>query len=183
MRRHDPGAILWTSALAILLVLAAAPARADDMFLQIGDVVGEATVAGYQSWIGIESWSWGATNASTIVSGTGFTAGKVAVSGLTLMKLADSATPRLMDAVARGARFPKAAVAVRRSNDGWEYLRIRLEDVMVSSDQLSAGGERPAESVALTFARYVLDYKPGPGKPTISYGWDVAKNAPYSPAP
>ena len=182
MLRVSPRATLGTSAFVILFALATAPARADDMFLQLGDVVGDATAAGYQSWISIASWSWGATNSTTVAAGTGYAAGKAAVSALTLMKSADSGTPRLVDAVVMGVHFPKAALAVRRSSDGWEYLRIRLEDVLVSSDQLSAGGERPEESVALTFARYVIDYKPGPGKPTVSYGFDVAKNAPFKPA-
>ena len=183
MLRRRPGTILGTSAFAILLVLAAVPARADDMSLQLGDVAGDVTAAGYLNWINIASWSWGASNATTVAAGTGYATGKVALSALTLMKSADSGTPRLVDAVVKATHFPKAALAVRRSSDGWEYLRIRLEDVVVTSDQLTAGGERPEESVALTFARYVLDYKPGPGKPTISYGWDVAKNAPFNPAP
>jgi len=183
MPRRRPGTILGTSTFAILLLLSAVPARADDMYLQLGDVAGDVTAAPYQNWINIASWSWGATNSTTVAAGTGYSAGKAAVSALTLMKSADSGTPRLVDAVVRGAHFPKAALAVRRSSDGWEYLRIRLEDVLVTSDQLSAAGERPEESVAVTFARYVLDYKPGPGKPTVSYGWDVAKNAPFNPAP
>ena len=183
MLRRRPGTILGTSAFAILLVLAAVPARADDMYLQLGDIAGDVTAAPYQNWISIASWSWGATNSTSVATGTGYSAGKAAVSALTLMKSVDSGTPRLVDAVVKGTHFPKAALAVRRSSDGWEYLRIRLEDVLVSSDQLSAGGERPEESVAVTFIRYVLDYKPGPGKPTISYGWDLAKNAPFVPAP
>ena len=183
MLQRRPGTILGTSAFAILLVLAAVPARADEMYLQLGDVAGDVTTAAYLNWINVASWSWGATNATTVAAGTGYATGKAALSALTLMKSADSGTPRLVDAVVKGTHFPKAALAVRRSSDGWEYLRIRLEDVVVTSDQLTAGGERPEESVALTFARYVLDYKPGPGKPTISFGWDVAKNAPFNPAP
>ena len=183
MGRRSPGIILGTFALAILFGLATAPARADDMFLQLGDVVGDATKVGYEKWIDVASWSWGATNPTTVGAGTGISAGKVSVSDLSLMKFADSATPRMMDAVAKGAHFPKAALAVRRSSDGFEYLRIRLEDVMVSSDQLSAGGERPSESVALSFARYVLDYTPGPGKKTVSFGWDVVRSVAFSPAP
>jgi type VI secretion system secreted protein Hcp len=183
MLRRSLGATLWTSAFVFAAALVVAPARADDMYLQLGDVAGDVTAAPYQNWINIASWSWGATNSTTVAAGTGYSAGKAAVSALTLMKSADSGTPRLVDALVRGAHFPKAALAVRRSSDGWEYLRIRLEDVLVTSDQLSAGGERPEESVAVTFARYVLDYKPGPGKPTVSYGWDVGKNAPFNPAP
>ena len=176
MLRVSPRAILGTSAFMILLVLAAAPARADDMFLQLGDVVGDATAKGYENWIEILSWSWGASNPTTVGAGTGLSAGKVSVSDLSLMKVADSATPRLMDAVATGGHFPKAALAIRRSSDGFEYMRVRLEDVMVSSEQLSAGGERPTESISLSFARYVVDYTPGPGKKTVSFGWDIGKN-------
>jgi type VI secretion system secreted protein Hcp len=183
MGRRNPGIILGTSAFAILLGLATAPARADDMFLQLGDVVGDATKVGYEKWIEVLSWSWGASNPTTVGAGTGLSAGKVSVSDLSLMKVADSATPRLIDAVAKGVHFPKAALAIRRSSDGFEYMRVRLEEVLVSSDQLSAGGERPTESVSLSFARYVVDYTPGPGQKAVSFGWDVARNVPFSPAP
>jgi type VI secretion system secreted protein Hcp len=176
-RKTGPG--LWISALVIALVLCAAPAGADDMFLQVGDIRGEATAKGYESWIEVLSWSWGASNPTTVGAGTGLSAGKVTVSDLSLMKVADSATPRLIDAVAKGVHFPKAALAIRRSSDGFEYMRVRLEEVMVSSDQLSAGGERPTESVSLSFARYVVDYTPGPGKKTVSFGWDVGRNVAF----
>jgi type VI secretion system secreted protein Hcp len=181
MLRRNPGLVL--SMLVIALALAAPAARADDMFLQLGDVVGDATAGGYEKWIAVLSWSWGASNPTTVGPRTGLSAGKVSVSDLSLMKVADSATPRLIDAVANGVHFPKAALAVRRSSDGFEYMRVRLEEVKVSSDQLSAGGERPTESVSLSFARYVVDYTPGPGKKTVSFGWDIPKNAPFSPAP
>jgi type VI secretion system secreted protein Hcp len=184
MLRRKLGAIFWTSAFVIALGLAAAPARADDMFLQLGDIQGEATARGYEKWIDIVSWSWGVSNPTTIGSGTGgLSAGRVTVSDLNLMKFADSATPRLLDGAAQGTHFPKATFSVRRSSDGFEYLRIRLEDVLVSSDQLSAGGDRPAESVSLSFARVVLDYTPNPGKNRVSFGWDVASNVAFSPAP
>ena len=109
MPRRRPGTILGTSTFAILLVLSAVPAHADDMFLQLGDVAGDVTAAPYQNWINIASWSWGATNSTTVAAGTGYSAGKAAVSALTLMKSADSGTPRLVDAVVRGAHFPQGS--------------------------------------------------------------------------
>lgn len=184
MLRRNLGPILWTSALVAVLGLSSAAARADDMFLQLGDVAGEATAGGYEKWIDVVSWSWGVSNPATFATaGTGLSAGRATLSDLNLMKFADSATPRLLVGAAQGTHFPKAALAVRRSSDGWEYLRIRLEDVMVSSEQLSAGGDRPAESVGLSFARFVLDYTPSPGKKTVSFGWDVARNVSFTPPP
>ena len=183
MLRRNLGPILWTSALVTVLGLAAAPARADDMFLQLGDIQGESTARGYERWIDVVSWSWGVTNPTTVGAGTGLSAGRATLSDLTLMKFADSATPKLIDGSTKGTHFPKATLAVRRASDGWEYLRIRLEEVMVSSDQLSAGGDRPAESVGLSFARFVLDYTPSPGKKTVSFGWDVARNVSFTPPP
>lgn len=184
MLRRNPGAILGTSVFAILLGLAATAARADDMYLQIGDIRGEATAKGYESWIEVLSWSWGVSNPTTVAAGTGgLSAGRATLSDLNLMKFADSATPRLISASTQGTHFPKATLAVRRSSDGFEYLRIRLEDVMISSDQLSAGGERPAESVSLSFARVVLEYTPSPGKDRVSFGWDAVKVSPFSLPP
>ena len=189
MRRPNPGVILGTSAFVILFALATAPARADDMFLQLGDVAGDATAKGYENWIEILSWSWGASNPTTLGAGTtGISAGKVSVSDLSLMKAADSATARLMEAVATGGHFPKAALAIRRSSDGFEYMRVRLEEVMVSSEQLSAGGERPSESVSLSFARYVVDYTPGRPRSTAEPSGVRARaasilNAPTSASP
>ena len=150
------------------------------MFLQLGDIQGEATAKGYEKWIDIVSWSWGVANPTTVGAGTGLSAGKATVSDVNLMKFTDSATPRLLDGAAQGTHFPKATLAIRRSSDGWEYLSIRLEEVMVSSDQLSAGGDRPAESVSLSFARMVLDYTPSPGKDRVTFGWDAVKVAPFS---
>ena len=183
MLRRNPGPSLWTSAFVIALALAAAPARADDMYLQLGDIQGESTARGYERWIEVVSWSWGVANPATVGAGTGLSAGRATLSDLTLMKFADSATPRLLDGSTRGTHFPKAALAVRRSSDGFEYLRIRLEDVLVSSDQLSAGGDRPAESVGLSFVRFVLDYTPNPGKDRVSFGWDAAQNVAFNPPP
>jgi type VI secretion system secreted protein Hcp len=186
MLRRNLGLILWTSALVTVLGLAAAPARADDMFLQLGDIQGESTARGHEKWIDIVSWSWGVTNPTTVGAGNiGLTAGRANVAELNLMKFADSATPRLLDAACKGTHFPAATLAVRRSSDGLEYLKIRIEEISVTSVQLSTGGERPAESVGLSFARVVVDYIPTLGKPRITYGWDVTGVAPFSlpPAP
>ncbi len=51
----------------------------------------------------------------------------------------------------------------------------------MSSLQLSAGGERPSESVAISFGRVGIEYRPGPGKTRVASGWDVTKNVAFTP--
>lgn len=191
MLRSNLGRILRTSAgtllLGGLLGLAAPPAGADSMYLKIEGVPaveGEATAKGYEKHIEVLSWSWGLTNATGNVPRTGgLGAGRVAMSELTIMKTADASTPRLISLASQGKRSPKAILTVVRSSDGFPYLKITLEDVLVSSLQLSAGGERPTESVAFSFAKVGIEYWPGPGQTRVFSGWDVAKNVAFTPAP
>ena len=186
MRRSTVGRSLRTSApvllLASLYVLAPAPARGDSMYLKLDGIEGQVTAAGYVNQIEVQAWSWGVANPATIAS-AGWTVGKITMSHLTLTKSADSSTPRLIEYASAGRHIPKAVLSVIRSTDGFVYLKVTLEDLLVSSLELSAGGERPSESVALSFAKVGIEYWAGPGKPRIASGWDVAKNMPFMPAP
>jgi type VI secretion system secreted protein Hcp len=170
--------------LAVLFVLAPSPARGDSMFLKIDGIDGQATAAGYVNQIQLLSWSWGVSNPVTVGSGTGgLTAGKVSMAEFAIMKSADSSTPRLLEYANSAKHAPKAVLSMIRSTDGFVYLKITLEDVMVSSLQLSAADERPSESVSLSFAKVGIEYWAGPGKPRVASGWDVVKNMPFTPGP
>ena len=61
-------------------------------FLQINSptVAGEATQTNFTGWIEIYSFSWGASNPTTVSSGqAGLSAGKVSISSFNVMKNAD----------------------------------------------------------------------------------------------
>jgi type VI secretion system secreted protein Hcp len=152
---------------------------ADSVFLKLGEIKGEATAAGHEGEIEILSWSWGAANPATIgTTSGGLSAGKVAITDLTLMKLLDSATPKLFEFVARGTRTSKAVLIARKEGDRpFDYLRITLEDVLVSSLQLSAASERPSESVSLSFGKVTVEYRPqlptGAAGSWIPASWDL----------
>lgn len=169
---------------ACVLVLAvAAAARADSVFLKLTDIKGESTAVGHEGEIDILSWSWGASNPATIGTRGGLSAGRVAITDLTLMKFLDSATPKLFELVTRGTHTPKAELIVRKEGDArFDYLRITLEDVRVSSLQLSAATDRPSESVSLSFGKVTVEYRPqsptGSGLTWIPASWDLTKVAP-----
>jgi type VI secretion system secreted protein Hcp len=152
---------------------------ADSVFLKLGDIKGESTAVGHEGEIEILSWSWGASNPATIgTTSGGLSAGRVAIADLSLMKLLDSATPKLFELVTRGAHTPKAVLIVRKEGDRpFDYLRITLEDVLVSSLQLSAATDRPSESVSLSFGKVTVEYRPqlptGAAGSWVPASWDL----------
>jgi type VI secretion system secreted protein Hcp len=85
----------------------------------------------------------------------------------------DRSTPKLFELVTRGTRAPRAILTVRKEGaDPFDYFRITLEDVLVSSLQLSAATDRPSESLSLSFGKVTVEYRPssrqarpGPGHP------------------
>ena len=80
------------------------------MYLKIDGlpaIEGEATAKGYERQIEVLSWGWGLANPVTVGSGIGLTAGKVSMSELTIMKNADSATPRLIEQGSSGKHAPR----------------------------------------------------------------------------
>jgi type VI secretion system secreted protein Hcp len=179
MRRFAQlGLVISLFALAI-----SAPVRGDSVLLKLGDIKGESTSAHHEGEIEVLSWSWGATNPATVKTGSGLSAGRVAITELTLMKVIDSATPKLFELVTRGTHVPRAVLTVRKeSAESFEYVRITLDDVMVSSLQLSAATERPSESVSLSFGKVTVEYRPqsatGAGSTWIPASWDLTKGAP-----
>ena len=74
-------------------------------FLQITTppVAGEATQANYAGQIEIYSFSFGASNPTTVSSGqAGLSAGKVSISSFNVMKKADKSSPPLFAACSAG---------------------------------------------------------------------------------
>jgi type VI secretion system secreted protein Hcp len=169
---------------SVLVVLGTTAVLADSVLLKLGDIKGESTAARHQGEIEILSWSWGASNPTTVGAGAGgLSAGRVAITDLTLMKVLDSASPKLFELVTRGSHVPKAILTVRKDGgEQFEYLRITLDDVMVSSLQFSGASERPSESVGLSFSRVAVEYRPqlpnGAPGPWIPASWDLTRVAP-----
>jgi type VI secretion system secreted protein Hcp len=186
MLRRGLGRILLASVPVLVL---AGNAAGDQVFLQLEGIEGEATAERYSKQIEIVSWSWGVSNPTTAraTRGGGAASGRASVGELQLMKATDAATPKLFQNAASGKHIPKGVLIVLRGNDagGFPYLRITLEDVVVTALQLSAGGDRPTESVSLGFTRVVIEYRTtdASGKPSswISAGWDLATNGSYTP--
>lgn len=118
------------------------------------------------------SWSFGATTpTSTIGSGGGGgVGGKTTFSDLVVTKRTDSCTPLLFAAVAEGKHIYKVTI-VQQDNNKDDVFSVALEDVVISSYQLSGeiSQEVPSEQIAFSFAKILItDTITG-----TKFGWDL----------
>ncbi|HWB13097.1 MAG TPA: type VI secretion system tube protein Hcp [Pirellulales bacterium] len=160
-----------------------------DSYMKISspDVNGESTASGYEKWIEIYSFSWGASNPTTVGPGSsGLSAGRASVSSFNIMKKTETSSTNLFAACCAGQHYKKAEVELRKATgtDGGQktFLKYTFEDVMVESIQWSGstgGDDSPTESVSLAFAKVTIDYSKQDDSGTMSKvgsaSWDVTK--------
>jgi type VI secretion system secreted protein Hcp len=130
------------------------------------DVNGEATAKEMEKYIEIYSFSWGASNPTTVGPGSsGLSAGRAAVSSFNVMKKSETSSANLFAACCGGQHYKKADVYLRKATgvDGGQktFLKYSFEDVMVESIQWSGssgGDDTPTESVSMAFAKVTIEY-------------------------
>jgi type VI secretion system secreted protein Hcp len=154
-----------------------------DMFLKIGDIVGESKDKTHKDEIDVLAWSWGASNSGSFHTGGGGGAGKVNVQDLSFTKFIDLATTELFLATCNGKHFPEATLIVRKAGETpLEYFTVVMNDVLITSYSTggSGGEDRLTENVTLNFAKVKLTYKEQAAKgaqakaPSVS--WNIQEN-------
>lgn len=156
-----------------------------EMFLEIEGVEGESQVTGFENKIDIFSFSWGASNPSSVATGSGSGAGKVSISSMNIQKSVDKASAKLFLACCQGKHFTKGKMTVREAGGDTpvEYLVMDFTQVFV--DSLSwggaSGGDKPSESLSFSFASIKMTYQEqqskGSGQKSGEAGWDLQKSA------
>ena len=111
----------------------------------------------------ISSWSWGVSNTASAGSGGGGGAGKATFGDLTITKVIDKASPKLVLICASGQHIPKVILNVQRPGGSTlPYLEITLTDALITSVQHSGiGGDannQPTERVTFDYRRVQLKY-------------------------
>jgi type VI secretion system secreted protein Hcp len=155
-----------------------------DFFLQLDPIKGESTDAKHKEQIDVLSWSWGLSQSGSFHSGTGGGAGKVSVQDLSFTHYIDKAHPDLIQACTTGQHINKGTLTIRKAGgkDALEYLKITLEDVLVSSVHTGghSGDERIMENVSLNFRKFKVEYTPQTDKGAAGtagqFSWDIAAN-------
>ena len=131
--------------------------------LDIKGIKGESAASKHKEQIEVMSWSWGASNPTTIV-GEGMSAGKVSMSDLSFTKRVDKSSPKLLGLCVTGNHADEATLYCSKQTGGKtpeDFLTIKLKEVFVSSFQVggSSGEDVGTESISITYASIDYDYK------------------------
>jgi type VI secretion system secreted protein Hcp len=133
-----------------------------DAFLKIEGIKGESADTDHKEWILIESFSWGMTQTGATSGGGGGGAGKVSVHDISITKSVDKSSPLLMLQCCTGQHIPEALLSYTKETPRGpvEYLKIKLNDILVSGYKFHGGGNdaMPVDSLSLNFTKIEMTY-------------------------
>ena len=134
-----------------------------EYFLKLDGIKGESLSAKHKDEIEVHSWSWGASNATSI-HGSGLSAGKVSISDLSLAKPVDKSSAKLLELCCTGKHIASGVLTCSKSTgdkNPADYLTIKFETIHIASVSGggSSGDEVGSESVSFAFAKFEYDYK------------------------
>ncbi len=157
---------------------------AQDIFLKLAGINGEAQDANHKDEIEVLRWAWQATQTSSMHSGSGGGAGKACVNELDFEHYVDRASPNLMKYCLTGKHINEAVLVVRKAGGNpLEYLKLTMSDVIVTGvspwgNNSDENGMR--ESVNLSFSRvkqeYVVQNPQGGSGGAVTASYDIKGN-------
>lgn len=154
------------------------------IYLQIEGIKGNVTAEGYKDWIQLDSLQYGVDRAVGMSTGAGREreTGAPSLSEISVTKQMDESSGHLFQEACSGTAKKVAINVVRTSSDKvQEYLKLELENCLVSRYNVSSGGELPSESLSLAFTKITMsfthwDKSNKPGNPiVVSYDLETAK--------
>jgi len=148
---------------------------------------GDSIVAGHEKWITCDSMQMGVGRAiSASGGGVDRETSNPSFSEVTLTKSTDVSSADLFMQSVCGKGLGKAEIHFLQTGGADKaqqvYMKIELEDAIVSSYSMSSGGDRPTESFSLNFTKISYQYDAFSGtKVTTGTAkkWDLQKNATY----
>jgi type VI secretion system secreted protein Hcp len=147
------------------------------------EIKGQSSVDGHIGWINIDSMQWGVGR--SVASQSGGSAKREvsspSVSEVTFSRATDMASPELFFQACGGVSLGKCEIHLLQvvENKPQVYIKIELEEALISSYQTSCGGERPTDSFSVNFTKVSYEYDTFDGKKVVTgtpKKWDLAAN-------
>ncbi|MDP9491672.1 MAG: type VI secretion system tube protein Hcp [Actinomycetota bacterium] len=152
-----------------------------DMFLKIDGIKGESLDKTHKDEIDILSFGWGEAQEAP----RGQDKPAVDMQDFSFVSFVDQAAPELFLKAADGKKITEATLVVRKAGDKpLEYLKIKFQDIIVSSYQFGGSGaeDRQTNQFMFNYAKIYYTYQrqnpDGSAGTTVTRGWDRENNLP-----
>ena len=130
-----------------------------DYFLKLDGILGESQVSNHKDEVQIMSWSWGASQVSSVAGTGGSGAGRADLSDFSVVTYFDKATPKFFKSIGAGTHIKSGTMnAVKAGGDGKPYLKVDFKELFVSSLQISGSSEIPTVTLSFTYNEIKIDY-------------------------
>jgi type VI secretion system secreted protein Hcp len=130
-----------------------------DYFLKLDGIQGESQDSNHKDEIQIMSWSWGASQVSSVAGTGGSGAGKADLSDFSIMAYFDKSTPKFFKSIGAGSHIAQGTMsAIKSGADGKPYLKVDFKELFVSSLQISGSSEIPTVSISFSYNEIKIDY-------------------------
>jgi type VI secretion system secreted protein Hcp len=130
-----------------------------DYFLKLDGIEGESADSNHKNEIQLMSWSWGASQVSSVAGTGGSGAGKADLSDFSLMTYFDKATPKFFKSIGAGTHIASGTLsAVKSGAQGKPYLKVDFAEIFVTSLQISGSSEVPTAAISFTYNEIKIDY-------------------------
>ena len=155
-----------------------ATAGTDPIFMKYGTIKGDVTAQGYDTWISLDSFQFGISRPATM-SGTVKEFGAPVISEITITKPMDVSSTQLLQEALAGTGQTVTIDFAQATGTGplSTYAQYVLTNAVVTGYSVSSGGDRPMESISISFSKVSFTYTPetptgGTGTPSTAT-WDL----------
>lgn len=156
------------------------------IYVKYDGITGEATQSDHTNWIDVQSISWGVGRAIATVAGS--TANRESsepnVSEVSLVKQYDSSSPKLFTEACTGNAGKTVQIDITTTgNPSVVFCTYTLSNALISSYSVSSEGDRPLESISISFTKLEFKFTPyddtnAAGTPvTVSYDMATTKTS------
>jgi len=152
-----------------------------DFYLKLSnDIKGESVATGHKDEITVLSFSWGASQTTSVAGSGGSGAGKANLSELNIMKVYDSASVPMYKSLLSGTHITSGVLTAQKAGGKGPFMTITLGELFVTSVQISASSEVPMESVSFSYntikTEYSMQDEAGNLTAKGDVSWDLKQN-------
>jgi len=156
------------------------------IYMDYDGIKGEATQQDHKKWIDILSLSWGSGRSINTVSGSAQNreASEPHLSEVSIVKVFDAATPKLFTESCAGNQGKTVKIDITTTGSpSVVYCTYTLTNALISSYSVSTSGDRPTESISISYTKIELKFTPYDDKnkagtpTTVSYDLATTKKS------